>query len=276
MDRVTLSLIENLAFADIMITLLFYLPMFSTLVAGGWVFGSRLCWFLGFFGAHVPFMAEILIITTISCYRLWMMKKPPGQRSIVNLTHVKLCMMAVWLLSTVPILYWITVKVSAFYLSSSLICWTSNHIPSSSTYTSTKVFTVIFIAAPILTVFLANVKLVHTLIMHTLRARKPLYPHLRTVVTVTLICWALLVSYLPIIVVIVLKSTGTAIPNWFILFQVYAKGFHVVLNPFIYVATNQRFRSHVARGLRLRSLNGFGRPSRESQYETPINALIHS
>ena len=269
MDKVTRSFIEHLAVADTLITILFYLPMFTSLVAGHWIFGPRLCWFMGFFGSHVPFMAEILIIATISCYRLWVMRKPPGVRSRMHLTHVKVIVAAIWVISSVPVFYWMSVKASAFYLSRGMICWTSNHLPHSPSYMSTKIFTVIFIAAPMITVFLANIKLVHSLVLHTLRARQPIFPHLKPVVTVSLICWALLVSYIPIFILIILKTTSTPIPSWFNLFQVYAKGFHVVLNPFIYVATNARFRNFVTR--RLGYQNGYGRASGESPTETPLH-----
>jgi hypothetical protein len=75
-------------------------------------------------------------------------------------------------------------------------------------------------------------------------------PHIRSIITVNLICWAFLVSYVPIFVMIVLKSSGRTVPIWFGLFQTYAKSVHVVINPFIYVATNTRFRHFVLSKLR--------------------------
>ena len=246
MDKVTLLFIENLAFADIIISLFFYTPMLASVPSGTWLFGDAACWFTGFFSSHIPFLGEILIIVSISVYRLWVLKKPPAARKRINLRHVKIVIGFIWLSTFVPVVFWIGSKAESFFFTRGLICWSSNHLPTSSTYLSTKIFTVFYVAIPMITVFIANIKIMYTIILHTLKAGRSIVHHLRTLLTVNLICWALLISYLPVFILIILKSTGTAVPNWFTLFQIYAKSIHVVLNPFIYVATNARFRRYVS------------------------------
>ena len=247
MDKVTLLFIENLAFADIIISLFYYTPMLATVPSGTWLFGSATCWITGFFSSHVPFLAEIQIITAISVYRLWVLKKPPEVRKRINVLHVKLTIATIWLATFLPVVFWIASKAEAFFFSRGLICWSTNHLPSSPTYLSTKIFSVFYVAIPMVTVFLTNVKLMHTIIQHSLRAGSSITIHLRTLLTVNLICFTLLISYLPVFILIILKSTGTHVPTWFTLFQIYAKSIHVVVNPFIYCVTNTRFRGYVAR-----------------------------
>ncbi|KAL5255567.1 hypothetical protein ACHWQZ_G010964 [Mnemiopsis leidyi] len=254
MDDTTLAFIENLALADILISLLYYLPMLVTLVFDRWVFGSTLCWFVGFFSSHIPFLAEILVIMSIACYRVWVLKKPPDQRKLVTVTHVKVLISVIWFVVTIPVLYWAIAGAYATYSPMIYICTSSNHIPTAGTtlYNSTKVFTVVFVAVPMVIVFFTSVKIMHTICVHTLSVGVSLMPHIRSIITVNLICWAFLVSYVPIFVMIVLKSTGQYVPLWFGLFQTYAKSVHVIINPFIYVATNSRFRHFVLNKLRRR------------------------
>lgn len=246
MDDTTLVFIENLALADILITVLYYFPMFLTLVFDRWVFGSGLCWFVGFFSSHVPFLAEILVIVSIAVYRVWVLKKPPETRKLVTVTHVKVLISAIWFVVTIPVLYWVGAGAYAFYNPRILVCASSNHTPTDSIlYTSTKIFTVIFVAVPMVIVFFTSVKIMHTICVHTLSVGISLMPHIRSIITVNLICWTFLFSYSPIFVMIVVKSSGRSPPVWFGLFQVFAKSVHVIINPFIYVATNTRFRHFV-------------------------------
>lgn len=251
MDKVTLVFIENLALADIIISLLFYMPMLATVPSGMWVFGGATCWFTGFFSSHVPFLAQILIIMSISVYRLWVVKKPSEVRKRIDVRHFKMSILFIWLIAFVPVIFWIASKAEAFFFTRGLICWSTNHVPTSPTYLSTKIFSAFYVAIPMCIVFVTSVMIMYTIILHTLKAGRSLLPHLRTLLTVNLICWTLLVSYFPLFVLIVLKSTGVPIPNWFTLFQIYAKSIQVVVNPFIYVATNLRFRRCITRLFRV-------------------------
>jgi len=252
MDDTTLVFIENLALADMLISLLYYFPMLVTLVFGQWMFGPGLCWFVGFFGSHIPFLAEILVIMSIAVYRVWVLKKSPERRKLVTVTHVKVLISFIWVLVTIPVLYWAVAGAYATFSPRILVCTSSNHIPTAgkALYTSTKVFTIIFVAVPMIIVFFTSVKIMHTICIHTLSAGVSLMPHIRSIITVNLICWAFLVSYAPIFVMIILKSSGQSVPIWFGLFQTYAKSVHVIINPFIYVATNSRFRHFVLNMLR--------------------------
>jgi hypothetical protein len=250
MDKVTVLFVENLALADLMISLLFYTPMLATIPSGRWIFGAATCWFTGFFSSHVPFLAEILLIMSISVYRVWVLKKPPAVRKRINVGYVKITIAVIWAITLVPVTYWVASKAKAFFFGAGLICWSTNHKPTSPTYQSTRIFSVFYVALPIITVFISNMRMMYIIVQHTVKAGQPLNRHLRTLLTVILICWALLVSYLPVFVLILLKSAGRRVPTWFTLFQIHVRGVHVVVNPCIYVATNARFRGFVSRLVR--------------------------
>ena len=217
--------------------------MLVTLCFGKWVFGPELCWFVGFFSSHVPFLAEILVILAISCYRVWVIKTPE-RRKFFSVTHVKILLSFIWIIVTIPVVYWICAGAYAHYAPRILSCWSSNHLPPEETYTSTKIFTILFIAVPMALLFLISVKIMYTIVVHSLSSGA-FMPHIRSIITVNLICWAFILSYTPLFITIVLKSSGVNIPVWFGLFQVYSKSIHVVVNPFIYVATNLRFQNFI-------------------------------
>ena len=87
MDRVSLMFIQNLAASYKAISLLFYVPTLVILSAKRWVLGTELCFITAFF-ANVPFNNEKMITVSISCYRVWMLKKPPAVRARIQIKHV--------------------------------------------------------------------------------------------------------------------------------------------------------------------------------------------
>ena len=87
MDRVSLLFIQNLAVSDIVITLLYYVPTLITLFAKRWVLGPGVCFITAFFHS-IPFTNDIVITMSMSCYRVWMLKKPPAVRARIQIKHV--------------------------------------------------------------------------------------------------------------------------------------------------------------------------------------------
>ena len=219
-----------------------YLPISSLYFQ---VFSNWFCWFVGFISGHIPFLAEIMVIMAISCYRVWMVKRPPGFRKKVKVFHVRILLLVIWVLAGLPVVYWAAKGAYSFYDPNVYTCNSSNHLPKQPTFLSTKIFSAIYVAMPMIIVFLANLRILYVLIIHSLKIGRSLMPHIKTVTTISLICWAFIGSYIPIFVRMILNSLGYRIPIWFLHFQVYCKSIHVILNPFIYVATNARFRRYI-------------------------------
>ena len=75
-DRISILLIENLAAADLLIVVLEFVPMLVTLIANGWVLGDIVC-SVQSYGRYIPFVAEIILIMAMACYRVNVVLNPP-------------------------------------------------------------------------------------------------------------------------------------------------------------------------------------------------------
>ena len=98
-DRASLMLLENLAITDILITLVYFVPMLITLSAHRWVLGFEFCFLSAFIFQDVLLLNEIFITVSISCYRMWMIKTPPAVRENIPSCYVKIVMGIILFLS---------------------------------------------------------------------------------------------------------------------------------------------------------------------------------
>ena len=73
------SLVEMIALLDILTAIIVYLPMLITLIAEDWVLGAAVCVMVNH-GAYIVILNVIWLVLVMSGYRLWVLKKPKGQR----------------------------------------------------------------------------------------------------------------------------------------------------------------------------------------------------
>ena len=71
--------------------------------------------------------------------------------------------------------------------------------------------------------------------------------HRRALLTISAVCWSFLLSYLPVLVALLLRSAGRALPAWYALLFNHANYVHVVGNPCLYSLFNPRFRAFLRR-----------------------------
>ena len=79
LERISRALVQSIALCDALASLLLYLPVLVTLIAERWVLGQAVC----FVVAHSNYMLvlnEIWLVLVMSGYRIWVLKKPKGQR----------------------------------------------------------------------------------------------------------------------------------------------------------------------------------------------------
>ena len=69
LDRITITLVKNLAIADLGIVLMYDIPILSTHIAQRWVMGLHMCYVVGF-GFMVPAMANLMFTMLVSIHRL--------------------------------------------------------------------------------------------------------------------------------------------------------------------------------------------------------------
>ena len=68
LDRVTIVLVRNLAIADVMLVVVYDLPLLVTHVAGRWALGEELCFVVGY-GFVVPACANLSFVMLVSSHR---------------------------------------------------------------------------------------------------------------------------------------------------------------------------------------------------------------
>ena len=73
--KITMTLLENLAAADLIFIVVGLLPMDLVIFTKTWTFGKAVCAINGFFTVIFG-AAEIYILVSISCYRLARLKSP--------------------------------------------------------------------------------------------------------------------------------------------------------------------------------------------------------
>ena len=66
-------------------------------------------------------------------------------------------------------------------------------------------------------------------------------------VTITVICWTFVISWLPFVIKVILTSAMDTVPEWIYVVQIEMLGLNVTLNPVIYTVTNRRFRDYLVK-----------------------------
>ena len=73
-----------------------------------------------------------------------------------------------------------------------------------------------------------------------------LLPRMNTIITISCVCWAFIISYIPTFIVVVMKTIDPyLIPRWFEIIQLYGLSINTTVNFFIYIKTNKRFQNFV-------------------------------
>lgn len=200
-DKVSLIFLEALAVADILIAIVFYVPITVTLVRGSWVLGNSLCFVNAFF-TSTPSIAEILILTAISLHRTWAVRNPFN--ADVNPTLVMVLILVLWLIALVPPLVWIILDMFSYYDPHNLSC-------VSSVYTDPAMRgvaaagSVLLVGLPLLVVVICNIYLLYVSIAHNKRMGQSLSRV--AVVTITIICWTFVISWLPFVIKVDIRGT---------------------------------------------------------------------
>ena len=164
-DRTSLIFLENLAYADILIAIVFYVPITVTLITKRWVLGREVCFVNAFF-TSTPSIAEILILTAISIHRTWAVRNPFN--ADVRSTYVHCLIGILWLVALIPPVVWLILDMFYFYDPYSLSCVSSVYTDESMTSVAAA-GSVLLVGLPLLIVVVCNVYLLYVSIAHNKR-----------------------------------------------------------------------------------------------------------
>ena len=243
MDKVSVVLLESLAAADILTTLMAFLPMGVTLIADQWVLGEVLCGFGGYF-AIVPVLTEIYLIMTITCHRLHVLNNSLRTGTLESKTGYIISSVIWGFAFFLALLGTIQNKIT--FRSASLNCYSVNTPSDHGTDMWTQSFLVLTVfLIPTLTLVFGNFWILFIVAESHGRVGERALPGRKAVITTALVSGCFILSYGPYIMAWVSFSSGHKWPLWATLSGVYGPSFNVVINPFIYYWRNTGFRRTV-------------------------------
>ena len=275
--KVTVTLLENLAAADLLHVVVGLLPQDLLIFTKTWTFGKALCAINGYltliFGT-----AGIYILVIISIYRLALLRNPfwlSGQ----DKWKLKLLMTALWFMASIPTLYAILSNSTVYYDPYVFSCVSSGY---SEDGFIVFILAFIFLGIPILLIIICNIKILIIAVQYKKkmsRERGLSCSNINALITVTCVCWVFIVSWIPYAVRILAEAQSTDLPKWFFIFQPHVLRLNVVMNPIIYTCTNRSFKTCVKEQVLGKIFKSFGKPvgnKKSSSFELTRRVQISS
>ncbi|KAL5260645.1 hypothetical protein ACHWQZ_G010709 [Mnemiopsis leidyi] len=250
LEKISRALVQSIALCDALASLLLYLPVLITLVAEQWVLGKAVC----FVVAHSNYMLvlnEIWLVLVMSAYRIWVLKKPKGQRMSVKSVWVVAGIQLA--LSVALLIYSVSMKIPAEYRSIS--CDTNIY------YDKEKYggyLTIVILIIPLLCIVLLNAVLLLSVCLTNKKSNRSINTVRKPTIMLSLVTLIELVSLVPVVYMIMISHTDPTnlwlFQNigWFRIFAVYMVSLNVCSNPLIYLTTNNSFKNYIMGVLRCR------------------------
>ena len=250
MDRVSIILLEHLAVADILVTIIRTLPMLTTLCFNGWVLGSALCFVNGVMG-HIPLGFEAILLAMISLHRLYIVTHPKDPT--ISRLKVKLSLAFVWSFCCVYIAPIVMVDSVVYVIPYKSQC-DFTFIKYSYHYRVTRAVMMLILLS---TILISNIVMFVIATKQASQITGSSAPRRSAVITISSICLAYLLSYTPFMLCEVLWYRNIQ-PGWYGMFYSYMLTLNTIVNPIIYTLTNVKFRDHLVRMCRLNNNNVAG------------------
>ena len=255
MDKISLLLVKNIIVLDVLISGLIYLPMMITLVAGRWVLGAGVCYVCAFFINHILFHQQMMVICMLSVFRLWMLKQPRAVRENIPLCWVKVALLIAFVFCVGQ---WVILELysdggnrnnTAYYDPWSFNCWSSQWEEDNADIFNLIIETV-YQGIPLLIVVVSNTGTLFAILRQNWKMRKSAKSKSShtAVITLLLVCWAFVLSYIPDYIIVLLDLFGNEYPNWFYTIQMYSYALNTIINPLIYSWKDPGFKKFL-RGL---------------------------
>lgn len=248
-------LITNLALTDIFMILFLYIPLGVTAVTGKWVFGQRFC-LTQSVALQVIMCFEIFIMMSLNCYRLWAVKKTKGDREKVKPWHVQLYLIVMLVISfsSLVVHYFLAGRqLDAGLLSQVGLCSLL-----ANRNTVQKLVVLGYMVPPLVISIIAS-KVLKCILCHA--AHRAGTKNSKSQRAISLVCWAMIISYLPTYVAIIWEVFSSSVPNEMYIVLPMIMSINLLVNPAIYFYYNTTFRAFVVNLFSLRMLRHATVPS---------------
>ena len=239
MEPCSRVLITNLALSDMVISLLLFLPLAVTLGAGRWVLGDFLCQFQGV-AIQIAVCLEIFIMMSLNCYRLWAVRKTPGDRDKVKVWQIY-CYLGVVLLvcGSLPLVH-TAISNGDFRTDFDYrvgIC----RLFLTRDYKH-NILDLCYLVPPLVISITAS-KVLKCILCYSSQRSGSGNP--KTQRAISLVCWAMIISYLPCYIILVWEVAQPSIPNAAYLARAFIMSINLMANPLIYFIYSSSFNRFV-------------------------------
>lgn len=212
---------------------------YSTTLVTLYITGKAIC-FASFIAKIFLTLSENLLTAGLSLYKLHLL------RTLANLHDtfkLRLLVSGIWGFSGLYILLLIVANIEGNFDAQVIGC--QGHMAEKGWDRFKHLAGMIFTLIPILIIIVTNVWMLLIAMSYTKQHSQRQRPKLSTVITVSCICWVFTASWLPYLIVWTCKFLTIQVNKvWFTVAE-HAISLNVVLNPFIYTASNKSFRVFV-------------------------------
>lgn len=239
METAARILITNLAMVDVLMTMMLFGPLIVTLSVGEWVFGAGFCVVQGV-SLDISLALEIFIMLSLNCYRLWAVKKTKKQRDVILPWHVYLYLFIVVLLCGGYMLVHLAVGeglITAGFDEKVGAC--RAFLGKDNIH---NVVTLGYIVPPLVISFVAS-KILKCILCYT--SKRAGTKNSKSQRALSLVCWAMIISYMPCYVILVWEMVSEDLPHWVFVFRTFSKSLNLIVNPLIYYFYSATFKDLV-------------------------------
>ncbi|XP_063685398.1 melatonin receptor type 1A-like [Bolinopsis microptera] len=169
MDRPSLLFLQSIAVSDIVIAFSSYLIKGITLAFDRWVLGDFLCRISKIIFTTALFN-EAGVIAMLSVYRVWMLKRTPARRNLINVTIIKIVLTCFFFVGAVYLtILMVSLDAKMFVNPHEHTC--SSKIFSDSEYKVYAISTVIvFVFVPMFVIIVSNIVTIAVFLKHDKKA----------------------------------------------------------------------------------------------------------
>ena len=121
MDGVTVVFVRNIAISDVVMILMYAVPIGVTHIARGWVFGKAMCKIIGH-AVTIPAFASINFILIVSIHRYLRCRFPHSVVASINKKKANIIAVLVWFFSCVFIAYTFIIHVESNFNVRLAVC----------------------------------------------------------------------------------------------------------------------------------------------------------
>lgn len=189
---------------------------------------------------YAPPINEVLIIMTASLFKLrhirsfWEPRKRDAKIIIIGIAIISILSVLIFFAQNIE------VRFDPYYLQ----CSPSLKLSFNFDF---GMMCMLYIVLPMGIIVFANTYILYIVAQNSKYTGGRALPSRKSIVTIMLICWVFIFSYLPVGTLIGWSTPGSHAPTWLSVLAEYTLSLNLVANPFIYTFTNKRFKRYMKR-----------------------------